>query len=235
VVSPFSFRLSPFCLAHGARPGQGSNLATVALERVSPPSAGSESATRPLHVRALDNLQFIRDTMERASAFTAISGRGMVYMGVAAIGAAALASRQRSREGWLATWLAAAGVGAAIGSCAIVYKARTSGTPLLSGPGRKLALGFSPPILVGALLTWALFHAGLDSVLPAVWLLLYGTAVVSGGTFSVRIVPVMGCCFIALGAFALVAPPTWGWLELAAGFGLLHIVFGIAIARRYGG
>ena len=135
----------------------------------------------------------------------------------------------------VAAWLAAAVLGAALGGIAIVYKARASRTPLLTGPARKFALGFAPPIVVGALLTFALYRAGLDSVLPAVWLLLYGTAVVCGGTFSVPIVPVMGLCFMALGAGSLVAPPAWGWVELAAGFGVLHIVFGVAIARRYGG
>jgi hypothetical protein len=212
-----------------------SNLRFVSIEHLSPPSAGAETVTRPLHVRALDNLQFIRDTMERASAFTAISGRGMVAMGVLAICAAGIASGLHSRNEWLATWLCAAVLGAAVGGVAIVYKARASRTPLLSGPARKFALGFAPPIVVGALLTWALYRAGLDGVLPAVWLLLYGTAVVCGGTFSVRIVPVMGLCFMALGAASLVLPPVWGWLELGIGFGLLHIAFGVAIARRYGG
>ncbi len=212
-----------------------SNLRFVSLEHLSPPSADAESVTRPLHVRALDNLQFIRDTMERASAFTAISGRGMVAMGMLAIGAAGIAAGERSRNEWLAIWLTAAVLGAAVGGSAIVYKARASRTPLLSGPARKFALGFAPPIVVGALLTWALYRAGLDGVLPAVWLLLYGTAVVCGGTFSIPIVPVMGLCFMALGAVSLVVPAAWGWLELGVGFGLLHIGFGVAIARRYGG
>jgi len=209
-------------------------LAVVPLDRPSQSSAGVESAL-PLHARAVDNLQFIRDTMERAGAFTAISGRGMVAMGIAALAAAGVASRAPSRGVWLATWLSAAALGAALGGFAIAYKARLTATPLLTGPGRKLALGFSPPMVVGALLTWALYRAGSDGLLPAVWLLLYGTAVVCGGTFSVRIVPVMGLCFMALGAFSLVAPPAWGWFELAAGFGLLHLGFGVAIARRYGG
>jgi hypothetical protein len=213
---------------------RSSMFTVVATHRVSS-SGDVESSPRPLHARAVDNLQFIRDTMERAGAFTAISGRGMIAMGITAIAAATIAVRQSTRELWLATWLAAAIVGAVVGSLTIIYKARSTGTPLLTGPARKLALGFAPPILVGALLTWALFRASLDSVLPALWLLLYGTAVVCGGTFSVPIVPVMGVCFMGLGAVALVGPATWGVWELALGFGLLHLVFGIAIARRYGG
>jgi hypothetical protein len=201
----------------------------------SAPSRASDREPPALHDRALDNLQFIRETMERAGAFTAISGQGMMVIGVFATIAAWVAARQPTRQAWLATWLGAAGLSAAVSLWAIVRKARDTGTPLLSGPGRKLVLGFSPPMLVGALLTVALFRAGLDPILPGMWLLLYGTAVICGGTYSVPIVPVMGLCFVALGAVAVLAPGTWGGRELAAGFGGLHLVFGAAIAWRYGG
>jgi hypothetical protein len=107
--------------------------------------------------------------------------------------------------------------------------------PLFSGAGRKFVLGFSPPMVVGALLTMVLYAAGLLSVLPGLWLLLYGTAIVSAGAFSARVVPVMGLGFMVLGATALFAPPGWREGLLALGFGGLHIVFGILIARRYGG
>jgi hypothetical protein len=210
-------------------------LLIVPLARAPRRSGTDSSAALPLHDRALDNLQYIRDAMERAGAFTAISGQGMMAMGGVALVATWIAARQPTRDDWLATWLAAAAISAGVSSYAIVRKARAAGTPLLSGPGRKLALGFAPPIVVGALLTGAMFRAGLDGLLPATWLLLYGTAVVCGGTYSARIVPVMGMCFMAVGALALITPPGWGAAELAGGFGGLHLVFGGAIARRYGG
>ena len=191
--------------------------------------------TPALHSRAMDNLAFIRETMEQAGAFTAVSGAGTVASGVVALVAAWVASGQGSETRWLAVWLAAAVIALLVSTWATVRKAARAAMPLLSGPGWKFLLGFSPPMIVGALLTGVLFGAGLTSVLPGLWLLLYGTAVVSAGAFSVRAVPVMGLAFMIFGAAALFVPPAWREALLAAGFGGLHVAFGILIARRYGG
>lgn len=187
-----------------------------------------------LHARAMDNLSFIRHTMERATAFTAVPGWGGVAMGLVALAAAA-AARGRPADQWLATWLAAAIVALAIGCWAMSRKARRAGTTVLSYQGRRFVLSYLPPIAVGGLLTVALVRYGTIGLLPGTWLLLYGTGVVTGGAFSVRAVPLMGLCFMALGAVALFAPPSWGDPLMAAGFGALHILFGLVIARRHGG
>ena len=193
------------------------------------------TAPRPLHDRALDNLQFIRSTMERAGSFTAVPGWGMVVVGCTALAATWLALRQSLDADWLAVWLGDAVLGVVVGGAAMIQKARAANDPLLSGPGRRFGLSFVPPIVVGALLTIALHRAGLFALMPGTWLLLYGTAVATAGAFSVRIVPLMGVCFMVLGAAALFAPAAlWPWFT-AVGFGGLNIVFGIIIARRYGG
>src|SRR6266567_5781818 len=188
-----------------------------------------------LHDRAIDNLRYIRETMERASAFTAVPGWGQVVIGVTALAATYLATQQPTPRGWLFVWVAEAIISLLIAGWLMDRKARSLGVPLLSGPGRKVAFSLSPPMIVGALLTIALFRAGLVSAIPAVWLLLYGTGVVTGGMFSVSVVPVMGICFMALGAAALFAPASLGNWLMAAGFGGLHIIFGLIIARKYGG
>jgi hypothetical protein len=189
----------------------------------------------PIDRHAAESLRFIRRTMEQAGSFTAVPGWGGVFMGVSALGAAALAAQAGSTQAWLTTWLIGAGVALAIGVASILTKARASGTSLLSGPARKFALAFAPPLAVGALLTLPLYRAGLSSLLPGVWLLLYGTAVTAGGAYSVRAIPVMGAGFLLLGAVALFALPAWGDALMAAGFGGLHIGFGFYIARRHGG
>lgn len=182
-----------------------------------------------------EQLRYIRDTIERASAFTAVPGWGGIVVGVTALGAAAVAAAQDTAEAWLVVWLAEAVLAAVVGSWAVIWKARRAGVPLLGGPGRRVAFSFAPPLLVGALLTVVLWRADLTEILPGLWLALYGTAVIAGGAFSIEIVPLMGLCFLVLGAVALFTPPAWGNAFMAAGFGGLHIVFGALIARKYGG
>jgi hypothetical protein len=188
-----------------------------------------------LHARAMDNLAFIRDTMEKAGSFTAVSGWGMVAIGVIATIAATIASSQNTVLRSIYVWIAAAVLAPCVMLWAIVRKARRAHMPLWSGPGRKFLLSFSPPMLVGALLTVVLYRAGVVAAIPGMWLLLYGTAVVTGGAFSVRLIPVMGICFMLAGTLALFTPQGWNDWVMAAAFGGLHIAFGIPIARRHGG
>lgn len=182
----------------------------------------------------MDNLRYIRQTMERAGTFTAVSGWGEVVIGCTAIVAALVASRL-SGSGWVITWLVEAVFAAGVAILFMAAKARAAGMPLLTGPVRKLVLSFSPPMLVGVLLTAVFVSRGLESLLPGSWMLLYGTGVVTAGTYSVSIVPVMGTAFMLLGAWTLLAPASWATALLVAGFGGLHIIFGTLIARRYGG
>jgi len=202
-------------------------------------TAGSQRVVRrepiPIDARAADHLRYIRETMESAAEFTAVPGWGGVAMGITALAAALLAARQSTPHAWIAIWLVEAFVAVAIAAPAAATKARRANSSLFRGPGRKFVLSFAPPIVVGGLLTLALFLLGAFSALPGVWLLLYGTAIVTGGAFSVRAVPIMGLCLMALGAGALFAPASWGNLFMAAGFGLVQIGFGICIALRYGG
>ena len=217
------------------------------LQRPTPAVDRTDRAPQPLHARAMDNLEFIRDTMARATPVTAVSGWGIAASGLIALAAAAGAARTHSHAGWTAWWLAAVALALPLSAAATARKARRTGAPLLTtAPARKLILSFLPPFAVGALLTGALVHLAAYALLPALWLLAYGAGVTTGGAFSVRAVPVMGLAFMALGALALAgvvfapaglaaAPSALGTACMAAGFGLLHLGFGAYIARRHGG
>ena len=197
-----------------------------------------EYAKEPTHIgeRAIDNLQFIRDTMERSTAFTAIPGYGGVLMGATAVGASIIAFRQVDFRDWLFVWLAEALLAFVIGLFAMWQKSKITNTRLTSAPARKFAFGFLPPMVCGVILTYAFFRLGTDKdFFVGIWLLLYGAAVACGGIFSVRIVPLIGWLFILLGAAAFFVPAmSADWL-MAAGFGGLQIIFGLIIARKYGG
>ena len=188
-----------------------------------------------LHERAMDNLRYIRETMERATAFTGISGWGEVTIGVTALIAAFLAAIQTTFKAWLAVWIAEGLISLLIAGWSMDRKARAAGMPLVSGPGRKAVFSLSPPIIAGGLLTLVLMRARLSNLIPGMWLLLYGTGVITGGMYSVPVVPVMGCCFMVLGATALFAPPAFANWFMAAGFGGINLIFGLIIARKYGG
>jgi hypothetical protein len=181
------------------------------------------------------DLRFIRDTMERSASFTAIPGWGQVILGATALAAAWFAEHQSNSAAWLKVWLGEAFLAGLVAFLSMRWKANRRGLPLFTGPGRKVALGLFPPLTAGALLTFSLQRAGLESALAPAWLLLYGAGIITGGAYSVSIVPVMGLCFMVTGALAVVAPAAWANWFLAAGFGGLHILFGFLIARRYGG
>jgi hypothetical protein len=189
----------------------------------------------PLHNRALEDLTFIRDTMERAGTVTSVPGWGGVAMGATALGASWIAARQASGAEWLAVWLAEAILALGIGGATMVRKADATRTPLFSRSGKLFVRAFAPPMLAGAVLTSVFYRAGMVGRLPGLWLLLYGAAVTVAGANSIRVVPLLGMSFMALGGLAFLAPLSWGNLLMAVGFGGLQMSFGLLIARKYGG
>ncbi len=183
----------------------------------------------------MDDLRFIRNTMERAGAFTAVPGWGGVAIGVTALVAALLAAQQPTPARWLAVWLSTAVIASLIAAVSLIRKARRARVPLTKGPGYKFLLTFLPTVVAGTALTAALYANDAVALLPGLWLLLYGVAIVTAGAYSVRVVPLMGVAFLALGIPALLTPPVWADAWMAAGFGGLHIGCGFLIARRHGG
>ena len=196
-----------------------------------------ESSEEPesLHGRAMDNLEYIRDTMERSTEFTAVPGYGGVFMGITAFGAGYIASLQPTIELWTLTWILEAYLAVTIGTLMMWQKSKYVKSSLDSEPAKKFALGFAPSILSAMVLTVLLGSKGFAQYLPTVWLTLYGSAVVAGGAYSVKAVQVKGWVFIGLGAVSIFVPHHYGNWLMVAGFGALNVIFGLIIARRHGG
>lgn len=188
-----------------------------------------------MQARAMANLRFIRETMEAAGTFTAVSGWGQVVVGATAVVAALVAEQFGHGKDWVIVWAAEAFLALMISVWFMYNKARSASLPLLTGTARKLLFSFTPVFVVGMVVTFAFMQRGLYELLPAVWLLLYGSGVVGAGAFSIRIIPVMGAAFIVVGGAALFAPPSWSMALMILSFGVLHMAFGVLIARRHGG
>lgn len=198
-----------------------------------------------LHERALDDLSFIRNAMARSEPLTAVSGRGVMGMGVIALVGGVIAVLRTKPDWWIYTWIVVAALGCSLGTWTMLRKGRQQGHPVFAKAMRRFMLNLFPAIAAGAVFTEVFYELGLNALLPGMWLLLYGVGVFTGGAFSVRVLPVMGLCFMALGLAALfptslapvpaVAMFTKGDLLMLAGFGGLHLVFGAIIAWRHGG
>lgn len=193
-----------------------------------------DTAATSLHGVAADNLRFIRATMENATAFTGISGKGYALAGLTAIAAAWIAAQQTLPLLWLAVWLLEATLACSVTLLLSADKARRQGKSLWSGSGRKLLFAFLPTMAVGAVVTLAFYLQGNTVLMPGLWLILYGAGVMTAGAHSIRPVPLMGFLFIMLGSAQLLVPATTN-LTLALGFGGLHLAFGILIWRQHGG
>jgi len=200
------------------------------------PTATERTPLPPaLHSRALADLQFIRNTMASATSYTAFSGWGLVLVGIGALLCGLIALQRPRLVDQLNLWIVDAGLSLAVGALSSVLKARSAGQSLTVGPIRKFSLSFAPAILAGGVLTATLIRTASAGLLPGVWILLYGTGLASAGALSVRIIPIIGGCFFALGAVALISDPWWANALLMIGFGGLHVVLGLVIARRFGG
>jgi hypothetical protein len=194
-----------------------------------------ERQPRSVSSQAADNLTFIRSTMERSSTFTPVPGLGGVMMGVIGLIAAVVAARQPTAARWLVTWVAAAFVAVIVELVAMTRKGHRTGMTLTGANARRFALGLAAPVVAGAAITYELWVIGEFTVMAPTWLLLYGAAVLTGGTFSVPVVRALGICFMTAGIAAILTPPEWGNAWLALGFGGLHVGFGSYIARNHGG
>ena len=187
-----------------------------------------------LDMHAIATLRYIRASMDGAGS-VAIPGSAGNAMGGIGLTAAALSSMPDLAAYWLLIWLIAAPLAVLVGGV-LLAKSRSITTFVAIGtPGRKLALGLMPSIFAGAVLTAVLWNAGLVEAIPGTWLLLYGCALVSASVSTIASVAWMGGCFVGLGIVALVGPAVLHVPLLALGFGGLHIVFGILIARGVNG
>jgi uncharacterized BrkB/YihY/UPF0761 family membrane protein len=184
--------------------------------------------------RALGTLAFIRTSIESSSSM-AVPGMAGIVMGAIGIIATIIASVPRDAPYWLGIWLIAAAIAFASGGAMMARETAQTGHARYLGPVRKFLLCLCPALLTGCALTFVLWHAGVTNLIPGVWLLLYGCAVLSASTVTIartmRLICIMGVLFMLLGLLAFAAPARTHTLILGMGFGALHTIFGMLIGQ----
>ncbi|MBV9695804.1 MAG: hypothetical protein JO005_02640 [Gammaproteobacteria bacterium] len=184
-----------------------------------------------LDSQATATLRYIRASME-AAATLAVPGSAGIVMGTIGLAAAVATQTPALAPHWLAIWVLGALIAAAAGGYLLLRQSARQGFTLWGAPVRKLLLCLVPGIAAGALLTAALARAGTTALLPALWLLLYGSALISVSATTRQLIGVMGALFVLLAVPAYLLPAPAPALALAAGFGGLHLAFGVILRKR---
>jgi len=183
---------------------------------------------------ALGTPNYIRASIEAAGAF-AVPGIAGIAMGLVGAGATVVASVPPFAAHWLQVWVLAAVAASAIG-VVLVARQPARGFILYRGPARKFVLSLCPALFAGVVLTTVFWQAGLISLIPGMWLLLYGCAVLSASLMTsaamVRLIVLMGALFVVYGTIVFQLPLRWHNYTLGFGFGVLHLLFGILIGRN---
>jgi hypothetical protein len=187
-----------------------------------------------IETRALGTLAYIRRSIE-SSGSMAVPGTAGVVMGCIGMLTALVASTSRGAPHWAAIWLLGGATAFVAGGALMAREAAQSGHARYLGPVRKFLLCLCPALFAGAVLTGVMWRAGLASLLPGTWLLLYGCALLSASTVTIastmRLIGIMGALFVVLGCGAFAAPIQMHTALLGVGFGVLHIVFGLLVGR----
>jgi hypothetical protein len=183
-----------------------------------------------LDMHAIATLRHIRAAMDGAGS-VAIPGSAGIAMGVIGLAAGGLSLLPNFASHWLLIWLVAAPIASMVGALLLTRSGSIATFAATGTPGRKLAFGLLPSLFAGAVMTAVLCKIARIDAIPGTWLLLYGCALVSASVSTTVIVAWMGVYFAGLGVLALASPVTFHVPLLTAGFGGLHIVFGILIAR----
>jgi hypothetical protein len=183
---------------------------------------------------ALGTLAYIRASIESSSSMH-VPGMAGIVMGVIGLLAAIVVSLPRWAAHWLGIWLAAAAVAFLLGGALVARQIVQRGHTRYLGPARKFLLCLCPALFAGAMLTLVFVSAGMTNVIPGMWLLLYGCAVLSASTVTIagiaKLICIMGALFVALGMITFALPTMAHTAMLGLGFGVLHVIFGFLIGR----
>lgn len=199
------------------------------------PSQRPRAEPTPIDSGAVENLRYIRSTIEAAHTFTTVPGKGCIAMGITALVAVGLESVPALAAHWLTIWIGAAVVAFGAALWFMEQKAHAQGLSLRRAVARRFFMTLAPAFLSGAILTAALAGHVDRELMTGMWLLLYGSGLAACGLFAIPAVFTAGSAFMGLGTATLLLPPGSAQVVLALGFGGIHLALGVAIVRHHGG
>jgi hypothetical protein len=200
--------------------------------------------------RYLDDLKDIKDIMNRSSRFLSLSGLSGVFAGVFALGGAYLAYgtvyKSQDYLGYrqadmstetlttlLLIALATVALAVGVGILLTTREARKSNQKLWDAQTKRLMINLLIPLVTGGILCLMLLLTGYIGFVAPLTLIFYGLALVNASKYTLTEVRSLGLLEIGLGLLA-VHFIGYGLIFWAAGFGVLHIIYGIVMHIRYG-
>jgi len=196
-------------------------------------------------------IQQIRSLMERSSKFISISGLSSVLIGAYALIGAAIAYVLvygfDSHFSYRDHYISEAGIINKLALVAIMVllmsittgiwmakrKAKKLKQPIWNATSKSLLYAVAIPLITGGILSLIFISKGYYVLIASTLLIFYGLALCAGSVFTFTEIRWLGIFEIALGLLALQFPGygLWFWI---AGFGILHIIYGIIVHNRYG-
>ena len=207
--------------------------------------------------QSLDAIHDIKRMMERSSRFISLSGLSGISAGICAlVGAWVAHPYVFGRKDYIINsdvailqamtndyaiilnttlfWIAAGTFLAALISAFIFtyIKSKREGIPIWGNTAKRLMFNVSVPLIVGGIFLFKLMHFGTFGLIAPGCLIFYGLALINASKYTLVEVKYLGYSELVLGLISLLFEGC-GLYFWAAGFGLLHILYGIYMWQKY--
>jgi hypothetical protein len=201
-----------------------------------------------------EDLKIIKKVMEDSSRFLSLSGLSGLFAGLTALAGTAVAifaildSRTILSEGYfnglsphelnmlkIKLVIDAAIVLLLAVGISLYFSYRKSvkrGINIWTPVSRRLLINFIVPLAAGGIFIAILYIQNYWQLVIPSMLIFYGLALVNAGKFTYNEVFYLGLIEITAGLFAALLPG-YGIFFWAFGFGLLHIIYGLIMFRKY--
>ncbi len=197
-----------------------------------------------------EDLASIRSLMERSSRFVSLSGMAGVMAGIYALAGSIVAYfllyypdhsfesffyKANTTDRIFILIIIALGVLAASLATGILFafkKAQKHGTRFWDHSGQKFIINVCIPLITGGIFITCLLYNQLFWLIAPCCLIFYGLALINASSYTFGDMRYLGLCEIALGILCMLFP-NYGLVFWSAGFGILHLIYGIVLYKKY--